>query len=155
MKRFLGDSFPEISVLNSSLSYFCQAVRSILLFLACKFQGREENRVKKASFEVTGMPMLKSICCRSLQAWCLLLTLPAPFLSKAKANTQVLWVGVSDRKGTAWLRLQGAAGLSGIGSNQTDLWEGLWVRKELSQFSLALADPLCFLFVLLVKHCHC
>lgn len=58
---------------------------------------------------------------RSLQAWCLLLTLPAQFLSEAKANTQVLWAGVSVCKATVWPQLQGAAGLSGFGANQTGL----------------------------------
>lgn len=73
------------------------------------------------------MPMRKSIICyHSLQAWWVLLTLPALFLSKAKANTQMLWVGVSDHKATAWPQLQG------IGANQTGLWEGLWMGKGLS-----------------------
>lgn len=94
---------------------------------------------------------------RSLQGWCRLLTPPAQFLSGAKANTRVLWVGISDCKATEWPQLQGAAGLSGI--DQTSLWEGLWVLWVDGEGGLpvlmALGDPSFFFALLPVKRCHC
>lgn len=71
----------------------------------------------------------------------------------------MLWVGVSDRKATACPQLQGTAGLSGIGTDQTGLWQGLWVLWVDGEGALpvlvALGDPASLPSLLLVERRHC